>query len=168
MALCLPLPHFLHAAPLERGRWHPRKAYDHQLGAHPGRRHDMRMMERISSVTFGPMRPSPSLCHHPRHCRAILNTVRTQADGTSPRRPLCNSGSPRQANPRAGVRTTTKQGLQHNHPRSRPWTGTGAATMPAKAEIRQDNHQITSTVRHCRHTTPKTVRHDCKAPPIGL
>jgi hypothetical protein len=56
--------------------------------------------------------------------------------------------NPRQPDPRASERTMTKQELQHDHPRNRPWTSTRAATMHATAEIRQDGHQITRTVRH--------------------
>jgi hypothetical protein len=82
----VPLPHF---APLERGQWHPRKAYDHQPSANPGQRRDARMMEHISSVTSGPVRPSPPRCCHPGYCRAVANVVGTQADGTSPHLLLC-------------------------------------------------------------------------------
>jgi hypothetical protein len=52
------------------------------------------MMERISSVTSGPVQPSPSLCHRPRHYRAIPNTMGTRDDGTPPHRPLYSSRSP--------------------------------------------------------------------------
>jgi hypothetical protein len=140
--------HLLHVAPLERGRRHPRNVYGHQPGDSPRQRRDARMIDYVSSVTSGPTRPSPSPRHHPGHCKAIPNTVGAQADGTPPRQPLCNSGSPRQPDPRAGVRTTTKRELQRDHPRNRPWTSRGAFTTHARAEIRQDNHQITSTVRH--------------------
>jgi hypothetical protein len=51
------------------------------------------MMEHISSVTIDPVRPSLSLCYHPEYCRDIPNAVGTQADGTLPRRPPCNSGT---------------------------------------------------------------------------
>jgi hypothetical protein len=68
-------PILLHVAPLERGRWHPRKGYDHLPYACLGRRHDIRPAERASSVTFGPVRPSPPLCRHPTHCSVIPNTV---------------------------------------------------------------------------------------------
>jgi hypothetical protein len=75
ITLCRPLTYLLHIAPLERGWRYPRKAYDHQLGAGPGQHRDTRMMEHVSSVTIGPVRPSPPLCCHPGYCRAIPNTV---------------------------------------------------------------------------------------------
>jgi hypothetical protein len=90
VTLCHPLPYLLHVAPLERGRRHPRKAYDHQLDASPGQRCDARMMEHISSVTSGPVRPSSSLCCHPGYCRTAPNAVGTQVDRTSPRLPPCS------------------------------------------------------------------------------
>jgi hypothetical protein len=97
VTLCHPLPCLLHVAPLESGQRYPRKGYDHQLRARPGRRHDVRPAERISSITSatsGPVRPCPALCHEFRHCKAIPNTVGTQVDGTSPRLPLCSFRSP--------------------------------------------------------------------------
>jgi hypothetical protein len=94
ITLCRPLPYLLHVAPLERGRRYPRKGYGHQLHARPGRHHDVRMVERVSSFTSGPMRPSSPLCHYPGRCRAIPSTVGTQVDGTSPRLPLCSFRSP--------------------------------------------------------------------------
>jgi hypothetical protein len=64
VALCRLLRYLLHVAPLEKGRWHPLKGYNHQLRARPGRRHDVRLAEHVSSVTLGPVRPSPPLCYH--------------------------------------------------------------------------------------------------------
>jgi hypothetical protein len=62
--LCLPLPYLLHIAPLERGRWHPQKGYDHLPHASLGWRHDVRPAERVSP-----------LCRHPQHCAAIPSTT---------------------------------------------------------------------------------------------
>jgi hypothetical protein len=77
----------------------PSKGYDHRLRARLGRRRDVRLAGRISSITHvasDPVRPSSSspLCHHPEHSRVIPSTVGTQADGTSPRLPLCSFRSP--------------------------------------------------------------------------
>jgi hypothetical protein len=93
MTLCRQLPYLLHVVPLERGRRHPRKRYDHQLRARPGRRRDVRLAGRVFSVTSGPVRPSSPLCRHPRHSRVIPNIVGTHVDRTSPRPPLCSSRS---------------------------------------------------------------------------
>jgi hypothetical protein len=90
MTLCHPLLYLLHVAPLERGRRHSQKRYGHQLRARPGRRRDVRPAGRVFSITSGPVRPSPPLCRHPRHCRVIPDNVGTQVDRTSPRPPLCS------------------------------------------------------------------------------
>jgi hypothetical protein len=62
VTMCRPLPYGLHVAPLERGRRNPRKWYGHQPRARTGRRRDVRPVERVSSVTSSPVRPSPPLC----------------------------------------------------------------------------------------------------------
>jgi hypothetical protein len=50
-------------------------------------------MKRVSSITISPVQPSLPLCYHLGYCRAISNVVGTQADGTPPRRLLCNLGT---------------------------------------------------------------------------
>jgi hypothetical protein len=86
--LCRPLPYRLHIVPLKRGRWNPRKAYSHLLRTRLGRRRDVRLARRVSSVTSGPVRPSPPLCHHLGHCSIIPGTVEARDDGTPPHPPL--------------------------------------------------------------------------------
>jgi hypothetical protein len=71
MTPCCLLPYGLHVAPLERGRWNPRKRYGRQPCTRAGRRRDDRPVERVYSVTYGPVQPSPQLCHHPGHCSTI-------------------------------------------------------------------------------------------------
>jgi hypothetical protein len=135
MTLCRPLPYRLHVAPLERGRWNPRKGYIRLPRARARRRRDIRPMERVSSVTFGPVRPSPPLCHHPRHCSVIPGTVGAQDNETPPHPSLCilqPSVSPTLE--LTYVRRPNKK-LLHHHLRSRPWTGTGLATTLARARV---------------------------------
>jgi hypothetical protein len=86
--LCHPFPYRLHIAPLERGRWNPRKAYGCLLRTRLGRCRDVRPTRRASSVISGPMRPSPPLCRHPGHCSVIPSTVEARDDGTPPHPPL--------------------------------------------------------------------------------
>jgi hypothetical protein len=57
-------PSFLHSAPLERGQRCPRGTYDHQPGAHPGRRSDARRVKHSPPS-------SPILCGHPGRCGPI-------------------------------------------------------------------------------------------------
>jgi hypothetical protein len=74
---------------LERGRRNPRKGYVLLPHARTGRRHDVRLVERVSSANFGPVRPSPPLYCHPGYCSAIPSAVGAQDDETSPRPLLC-------------------------------------------------------------------------------
>jgi hypothetical protein len=48
-----PTPVPLPRRPLGRGRWNPRKGYDHLPRIRLGRRREVRPAERVSSVTFG-------------------------------------------------------------------------------------------------------------------
>jgi hypothetical protein len=163
-----PLPYCLHVAPLERGRGNARKGYDHLPRARPGWRRNIRPAERVSSVTFGPVWPSPPLCHLPGHCNAIPSTVGARDDETLSHRPLCilqPSVIPT-LELMYGRRPNKK--LLHHHPRSRFWTGTGLATTPARSKILQDNHQLYGTVRHAAICSTRAMRHDCKPPPLGL
>jgi hypothetical protein len=52
---------------------------------HFQQRHDIRLVERVSSTNSGPMRPSPPLYCHPEYCGAIPSVVGAQDDETSPR-----------------------------------------------------------------------------------
>jgi hypothetical protein len=89
VTLCRPLPYSLHVAPVERGRRNPRNRYRRLPYACAGQCCDIRPVERVSSVTFGPVQPSPSLCYHPGHCSTIPGAVGTRDDKTSPRPLLC-------------------------------------------------------------------------------
>jgi hypothetical protein len=54
-----------------------------------GRRCDVGLVGRISSITSGPVQPSLPLYHHPRHCSTILGDVGARDDKTSPHPLLC-------------------------------------------------------------------------------
>jgi hypothetical protein len=146
--LCLPLPHRLHVAPLERGRWNPRKGYDHLTRARPGRCRDIRPAERVSSVTSNLVRPSPPLCRHPRHYSIIPGTVGAQDDGTLPRSPLCSLRSSVSPTLRSLYGRRPNEKLPRRYPRSRSWTGTELTTTPARSKIRQDSRRLHDTVHH--------------------
>jgi hypothetical protein len=118
---------------LERGRRNPRKGYRHLPRANAGQHRDIRPMEHVSPVTFGPVRSSPPLCNHPGHCSAIPDVVGTRDDKTPPRpayRRRPNGKSP------------------HSHPRSRSWAGTRPTMTPDGSKIHQDRHQLHSDVHH--------------------
>jgi hypothetical protein len=42
----------------------------------------------VISIAISPVRPSPPLQHHARHCDDIPNTIEAHGDRTSPRPPL--------------------------------------------------------------------------------
>jgi hypothetical protein len=141
LALCHPLPSFLHTAPLEKGPQCPRGAYDHQPGARPGQRRDARRTECVLSVTSDLVRPSRALCRHPRHCRAIPDTVGTYADETSPRQPLFRPSSRCTDNDQTRVPAGPPSKLPFGR------HSTGLTTTHGRTKIHQDNHQITSIAR---------------------
>jgi hypothetical protein len=165
LALCRLLPSFLHVAPLEKGQQCPRKVYSHQLGAHPGRRRDVRQAERVSTVTSGPARPSPALCRHPRHCRAIPNTVGACIDGTPPRRPLCSSSPPPTTRP-SNRRTDDDQTRAPVGPPSKPPLNKHSNQHDTRKG--QDLPGQPSNHKNCTPVT-KPMRHACEPPPpLGL
>jgi hypothetical protein len=109
VTLCRPLPYDLRAAPLEGGRRNPRKWYGRLLHTHKGRRSDVELVERVSSEQLRScaaiptaVLPSRALQRHPRCCGNL-----GQQDVTTPA--AVRPPAFRQPNPRAGVRTTTKQ-----------------------------------------------------------
>jgi hypothetical protein len=105
--------------PLERGWRNPRKGYDHLPRTRPGRCRDVRLAKRVPSVTFGPVRPSPSLCRHPGRCSIIPSTVGTQIDLKSSRRLLCGLRSSVSRALEPTYRWQPNKKLPCHYPRSR-------------------------------------------------
>jgi hypothetical protein len=147
MTLCCPLPYTSTLPPRKRTAA-PSKGVRPPTPPHLGRRRDTRPMERIFSITSGPVQPSPLLYRHPGHCKAIPRTVGTHTPTTT------QPSVFRQPSPQIGIQTTIKQELQRYYPRSRPWTGTGSTTTPARGKIHQDGCQFHDTIRHASaHST---------------
>jgi hypothetical protein len=163
-----PLLYGFHVAPLERGRWNPRKRYGLQPCARAGWRRDIGPVERVSSVTSGPVWPSPPLCHHPGHCSTIPDAVGARDDKTPPHPLLYVLLPPMSCTLESAYGWQPNEEFPHSHPQSRSWTGTGLATTPGGSKIRQDDHQLHSAVHHTAIRSFRTVRHDCKLPPLGL
>jgi hypothetical protein len=143
VTLCCPLPYDLRATPLEGGRQNPRKGYGHLPRAHTGRRHDVGLVERVSSANSSPVRLSPLLYYHPGHCRANPDVVGAQDDGTSPRRLLCDSQSSVSPTLEADIRAT--RGSHATTPQNRSWTDTG---LTATSRQKQDSPGWPPTPRH--------------------
>jgi hypothetical protein len=142
VTLCRPLLYDLHVAPLERGQRNPRKRYGCQPCTRAGRRRGVGPVERVSFVTSGPVRPSPPMCHHPRHCSTIPGAVGAQDDKTSLRPLLCILRPSGSCTVESAYERRPNGKLPHDHPRSRSWAGIGLATTP------DDDHQLYGTMRH--------------------
>jgi hypothetical protein len=57
--------------------------------AHTGPRRDVGPVRRVSSVTIGPVQPSPPSRRHPRQCSAIPDAVEARGEKTPPHPLLC-------------------------------------------------------------------------------
>jgi hypothetical protein len=109
---------------LEEGRQSPQREDARLLRDRPGRRHDVRPAEAVTSVTIGPVRPSPPSRCHPGHCIAIPDAVEACGDRTPPLQPLCL------VRPRVNGTLESSHGRSpnrkplHRHPRSHSWACT--------------------------------------------
>jgi hypothetical protein len=131
---------------LERGRWNPRKGHRRLFCARPGQHRDVGPVRRVSSITIGPVRPSPPPRRHPGRCSAIPNVVGVRGDKTPPRLLLCALQPPVSCTLESEYGRQLNKKFPHHHPRSRSWTDTGHATMPYKI---QDSPGRPSTLQHC-------------------
>jgi hypothetical protein len=146
VTLCRPLLYGLHDAPLERGRRNPQKRYGRQPCTRAGRCRDVGPVERVSSITFGPVQPSPPMYHHLGHCSTIPSVVGTRDDETSPRSLPVHPTVFRQLSPRVSVRTATEREAPILLP-SKPLLYGYRTRHDAQRE--QDSSGQTSTPRHC-------------------
>jgi hypothetical protein len=144
---------------LERGRRNPRKGDGRLLRARPGRRRDVALVRRVSSVAIGPVRPFlPSRCH-PGHCSTIPDAVGLQGDKTPPRRLLCA------LRPRVSVRTTTQREIS-TPPPSKPLLDGHRACHDAPSEARFARTAVHSVALSAMPShVARTVRYACKLPP---
>jgi hypothetical protein len=117
---------------LERGRQNLQKRDGHLFRACPGQRRDVRPVRRVSSVTIGPVRPSPPPRHHPRHCGAIPDAMGVRGDKTLPRLLLCALRPPVSCTLDLAYGRRLNGRLLHHYPRSCSWTDTGYATTPCQ------------------------------------
>jgi hypothetical protein len=154
--------------PLERGRRHPRKRYDHLLCTRRGRRCDVTLAGRVFPITSGPVRPSPPLCRHPRHCSVIPITVGTQVDGTSPHPPLCSPWSSvslalesaygwRPSKSSSATTLEATPGQAHDPPR-----------RPPEERFVRTTVNSTTLCTMLPHVALRSAQHDYKPPPLGL
>jgi hypothetical protein len=131
---------------LVRGRRNPRKGDKRLFHACSGPCRDVRPVGRVSSVTIGPVRPSPPSRRHPWHCSAIPDTVGLLGDKTPPRRLLCALRPPVSGTLESAYGRRLNGRFQRHHPRSRSWTDTGHAMTLRQ---RQDSPGRSYTMLHC-------------------
>jgi hypothetical protein len=131
---------------LEKGRQSPRREDVRLLHTLTGLRRDVRPVGAVTSVTIGPVRPSPPSRRHPGNCTTIPGAVEACSDRTPPRRPLCL------VRPHVKGTLESSHGQPSNrrplcrHPRSRSWTRTGRAMTPRR---KRDSPGRPSTPWHC-------------------
>jgi hypothetical protein len=80
------------------------------------RHRDIEPAERVSSVTSGPVQPSPPLCHHPGPYSTIPDAVGTQDDKTSPHPLLCILRPSVSRTPESAYGRRPNRKLPHDHP----------------------------------------------------
>jgi hypothetical protein len=127
VTLCYPLFVRPMRRTLEGGRRNPQKGDGRLLHARRGQCRDIRPVRCVSSVTIGPVRPSPPPRRHPGHCSAISNAVGVRGEKTPPRLPLCTLRPPVGYTLESAYGRQPNGKLLHRHPRSRSWTNTGRA-----------------------------------------
>jgi hypothetical protein len=168
VTLCYPLFVRPMRRTLEGGRRNPQKGDGRLLRARPGQCRDIRPVRRISSVTIGPVRPSPLPRRHPGHCSAISNVVGVwgRQDAATPA--TMHLTASRRLHPRVSDRTTTKREAP-TPPPSKPLLDEYRARHDAPLEARFARTAIYSTALFAMPShVCKTVWHTCKLPPLGL
>jgi hypothetical protein len=146
VALCHPLPYGQHAAPSRKDGEALEGKVNSYAAPAQGQRRDAGPAEAVTSITIGPVRPSPPSRRHPGHCIAIPDAVEACGNRTPPRQPLCLVW------PRVNGTLESSHGRLpnrkplHRHPRSRSWTRTGRTTTPCQ---RQDSSGRPSTLQRC-------------------
>jgi hypothetical protein len=168
VTLCRPLWYSLHVTPLERRRRNPQKRDVGPPRACAGRRRDVGLVGRVSSAISGPVWLSLPLHYHPKHCCTIPGVVVSPERQDIATIATVRPPTLRQPNPRAGVRTMTKQEVSTVPPSKSPLDGHRTRRdAPPGARFARTIHSSMAL-----HTIPpyvaRTVRHDYKPPPLAL
>jgi hypothetical protein len=137
---------------LEKGWQNPRREDTRLLHARTGRRRDVMSVGAVTSISIGPVRPSPPSRRHPGHFITIPDAVEACGDRTPPRQPLCL------VRPHVNGTLESSRGRPSNgqplrcHPRNCSWTRTRHAMTPRQ---KRDSPGRPSTPRNytsCLHT----------------
>jgi hypothetical protein len=131
---------------LEGWRRNPRKEDECLFRASPRQHCDVGPARRVSSVTVGPVRPSPPPRRHLEHCSTIPDTVGVRGDKTPPRLLLCTLRPPVGCTLESAYGRRPNGKFPHRHPRSRSWTDTGHAMTLCQ---KHDSPGRPSTLQHC-------------------
>jgi hypothetical protein len=131
---------------LEGGRRNPRKGDGRMFRARSGQHRDVGLVKCVSSVTIGPVRPSPPPRRHPGHCSDIPNAVGVRGDKTPPHLLLCTLRPPVDCTLESAYGRRPNRKFPHRHPRSRSRTDTGHAMTLCQ---KHDSPGQSSTLQHC-------------------
>jgi hypothetical protein len=161
VTLCYPLSYGPGAAPSKEDGGTLKVGGGRLFHARQGQHRDVGLVRRVSSLTIDPVRPTPPLQRHPRHCgstgrqdAATLATVRLTAS--------------RQLHPRVSVRTTTKREISTPPPLKPPLDGHRARhDTPPEARFARTAVYSMILCAIPPHVV-STARHACKLPPLGL
>jgi hypothetical protein len=141
----------------ERGRQSPRRGDGRLFRTHTGPRRDVGLVRRVSSVTIGPVEPSPPSRRHPRRCR---NAGRQ--DTTTP--VAVSSTASRQLHPRVSPRATTERKTPTPPPSKPLLEGYRARhDVPPEARFVRTSVYCTALYATPSHLA-RTARHACKLP----
>jgi hypothetical protein len=165
VALCHPLPYGRRTAPSKKdGGALEGKMNDYAAPAQ-GQHRDVRPAGPVTSVTIGPVRPSPPSQHHPGHCIPISYTVGRRGDKMPPRRLLCALRPPI---------SRTLEPMYRQRPNERPRHPPPSKTLLDRYRARHDAPLDARFARTTVYSTAlyiipphvdNTVQHTCKLPP---
>jgi hypothetical protein len=133
---------------LERGRRSPRREDGRLLHARTGLRRDVGPAGPVTSVTIGPVRPSPPCQHHLVHCITISYTVGVGATRRHHAGCCAPCGLPSAA-PSSQCTDDDQTGDPYTATlEAAPGQIQGTPWRPARCKIRQDGCLLCGTVRH--------------------
>jgi hypothetical protein len=126
----------------------PSKGDGRLLHACPGLRRDVRPAGPVTSIVVGPVRPSPSSHHHPRHCITIPYVVGVRSNKTPPRQLLCALRPPVSRTLESAYGRRLHRRLQHTTLEVAPGRAQGVPQRSVGSQIRQDGHPLRCNVHH--------------------
>jgi hypothetical protein len=165
VTLCRPLSYGRRVAPSKEDGGTLEGGDVRLFHACPGLCRDVRPAGCVTSVTIGPLRPSPPSQHHPEHCSAIPNAVGGTGRKDTATPDVVRPTASRQLPPRVSVRMTTKWGIS-TPPPLKPLRDGHRARHDAPPEARFARTAVHSVALSAMPShVVRIVRNACKLPP---